>query len=197
MNVDLQKKLLIKVCRQCSHRGLQTGNGGNISVRISAETMLIKASNTSFFSAEKEDFILTDFKGQPVYSHGKPSKECLLHAYLYQIRPDIQAIVHCHSPWATAWSSTGQVLPTATYHSVLKLNGNIPTLDSSSYSVPESFFPLIGAELSKQPHIQGFLMKRHGQFAFSDSLENAMFHAELIEETAQIALLEALLKSRL
>ena len=189
------KEELVKCCRRCSDRGMQTGNGGNISIRISDNSMLIKASNCSFFDCNVDNFVLTDFSGTPIGTSQKPSKESILHGFIYTIRPDINAIVHCHSPWATGWSATALPLPEATYHSTLKLKGSLPTFDSNSYAVPSSFLPIIESGLNAaSPDIMGFLLKGHGQVAFGESLNAAVLNAELIEETAQIAILGQLAK---
>lgn len=189
MDLEHLKATMADTCHHCSSSGLQTGNGGNISVRVSQDIMLIKASDTAFFDSKTDDFVLADFDGNALTPGKKPSKECPLHGFLYRNRPDIHAIVHCHSPWATGWSATGAPLPQSTYHSALKLKGNVPTFDSHSYAVPRTFFPIIHKELSKQPDVLAFLMKGHGQFALGSSLYEALMNAELIEETAQIAIL--------
>lgn len=189
MQYEQERNELARVCRHCSEIGLQSGNGGNVSVRVGDNLMLIKASNTSFYNSEAEEFVLVDFDGKPMEEGKKASRECLLHGYLYKKDATTKAIVHCHSPWATGWAATGEQMPIATYHSVMKLKGQIPVLDSESYAVPPSFFPVIGETLDANPGVQAFIMKGHGQFAIGDSLEAALMNAELVEETAKIAVI--------
>ena len=53
-----------------------------------------------------EGFLITDFEGNLIEGTGKPTREALLHGYIYKLRPDIQAVVHVHSPYAIGWSSS-------------------------------------------------------------------------------------------
>lgn len=183
---------------EAAHRfyksGMQLSNGGNLSARIPGEElMLVKTTDTSFGQVGRKTMVVTDFEGKVVEGEGKPSKESLLHGFLYKNVPHVQAIMHCHSPWATSWAATGQRLPASTYHSVLKLGGNIPVFDTKSYIVPTDYFPAILACLKENPGIKAFLLAGHGQVALGTSVWDAAFLAELVEETAQIAILSRLM----
>lgn len=190
------KKQLLSAVRRCSRRGLQTGNGGNVSARIPGkEQMLIKASGDSFADSTADSFVLADFAGMPLTGQPKPSRESLLHGAIYQKLPQINAIVHCHSGWATGWASTLKPLPFATYHSAMKLGGVIKVFDTHSYAVPKEHIAKILALFDEEPDSRAFLLKGHGQVAIGTDIKQALYCAELIEETAQIAVIEALLRN--
>lgn len=193
MDLETCKNLLIQTARRCSAQGLQSGNGGNLSILFDSRTMLVKATDSSFSTCTPEDFVLTDLDGNLLDGKKKPSKECKIHGFLYRVRPDIKAVVHCHSPWAVSWAASGQSLPEATYHSVLKLKGYVPVFDSKSYVIPESYFHHVLELFQEQPGIMAFLFKGHGQFALGKDLEEARNLSELVEETAHIALFSRLL----
>lgn len=185
---------LSKVAHRFSDSGMQWSNGGNLSARIPGEElMLVKATDVAFSQICKKTLVVTDFEGNVVEGSGKPSKESLLHGFLYKKMPDIQAIMHCHSPWATSWAATRQNLPASTYHSVLKLGGNVPVFDTKSYIVPSDFFPKILTYFESYPGTKAFLLAGHGQVTLGKSVVDAAFLAELVEETAQIAILSRLL----
>lgn len=189
--MDKLKKELVEAARSCRASGLQTGNGGNLSVRVSGrELMLVKASEVSFGELEPYDLVLADFNGRPADEGGakKPSRESRLHGAIYRVCPEVGAIVHCHSPWAVAWASTGRSLPEATYHAAIKLGGRLEVFDSKGYAVEPDFFPIILKSLAAK-HRQAFLLKKHGQVALGRDLRSAVQTAELVEETAQIAVL--------
>jgi L-ribulose-5-phosphate 4-epimerase len=194
MILDL-KRQLVKAAHRCSRRGLQTGDGGNVSARIpGTDWMVIKASGSSFADSTKTSFVISDFTGNPMKGEEKPSRESLLHGALYKKLPDIRAIVHCHSGWATGWASTLTPLPFATYHSEIKLNGEIRVFDTHSYAVPKEDIAQILSLFDEYPNAKAFLLKGHGQVALGKDIKSALHIAELIEETAQIAVLENLLK---
>jgi len=191
--LELKQSLLL-VAKKCSDRGMQTGNGGNLSARIPGqELMLIKASEVSFSHMTLDDFVICDFEGNLVEGGGKPSKESRLHGAIYKKLSRVGSIVHCHSPWATGWASTMEALPFSTYHSQIKLKGKVEVFDTKSYAVPPEFFPHILNMFDRQPEAMAFLLKGHGLVALGRNITEAANNADLVEETAHIAVLERLL----
>lgn len=193
-DIDVLKRELLKAMRACSRRGLQTGNGGNASVRIpGTEHMLIKSSGSAFSDATQDSFVITGFDGVAVAGDMKPSRESLLHGAIYQKLPYVNAIVHCHSGWATGWASSLKPMPFATYHSEMKLGGTIRVFDTHSYAVPKTSIKSIMEFFDEEPGSKAFLLKGHGQIALGKDIKDALYTAELVEETAQIAVIEKLL----
>lgn len=196
MLMERLKTDLLTIARRCYAGRMQTGNGGNLSARISeSEEMLVKASETSFSACTRDDLVIADFNGALKAGKRKPSRESLLHGAIYRTFPEIGAVVHCHSPWATAWAATLAPLPHATYHSAVKLGKRIPVFDTKSYVVLEDFFPEILAALKAEPGVKAFLLKGHGQVALGATPFEAFYNAELVEETAHIAIAAASLKN--
>ena len=192
--MELREQLVL-ASKRAYHRGIQTGSGGNVSARIPGrEQMLVKASGSSFEDSTTDGFIVTDFDGILVEGAGKPTREALLHGYLYRICPWIGAVVHVHSPYAIGWASTGKPLPCLTLHAQLKLRTDIPTLDIPSPMVRAEDFPLIRKMYENHPELPAFLLVDHGVVAVAKDAINAEHTAELIEETAQIAYLKAIAK---
>lgn len=92
-------KDLIEAAARAYRRGIQTGSGGNLSVRIPGKDwMLVKPSGISFIDCNEKNLVVTDFDGKVVAGSGKPSREALLHGVLYRHLPSIGGVVHCHSP---------------------------------------------------------------------------------------------------
>ena len=184
---------LVLAAERAYRRGIQTGSGGNVSARIPGkDLMLVKASGSSFADSTVDGFVVTDFDGTLIEGTGKPTREALLHGYLYRICPWLGAVVHVHSPYAIAWASTGKALPRTTWHSKLKLPADIPTLDVASPMVRIEDFPLVKAAYDLVPDLPAFLLVDHGVVACAADPVNAEHVAELVEETAQVALLKAL-----
>ena len=128
---------------------------------------------------------VTDFNGRSVEG-GKPSKESLLHGAMYRAFPGIGAVLHCHSPWATAFAANHGELQYATHHAKLKL-GVCPVFDTQSYVVPEDRFPMLLSAMKENPQMKAFLLRGHGQVAWGATIRDAAMIAELVEETAMIA----------
>lgn len=181
---------LVIACKRAYNRGIQTGSGGNVSARIPGKNlMLVKASGSSFGDSTPEGFVITDFDGNLVEGTGKPTREALLHGYLYKLLPNVNSVVHVHSPYAIGWATTKKALPRVTWHSRLKMCADIPSVDVQAPMVGKDDFPLIEELFKEHPDLPGFILVDHGVVALGDNAINAEHAAELIEETAQVALL--------
>jgi L-ribulose-5-phosphate 4-epimerase len=172
--------------------GLQTGTGGNISVRVSgSDLMVVKASGIAFDECIYDNIIVTDFEGKVIEGNLKPTQEFVLHASLYQKYRNIGAIVHTHSPYSIAWTFTKKELPLITQHSKLKLKQNILNFPFDSPTIPKEGMVEIYKEIDERPDLQAFLLEGHGIVAIGKSAVKACQIAELVEETAKIVYLNA------
>jgi len=188
-NKDLREKL-IEAARRIDRRNLQTNNGGNFSARCDNDRMLVKPSDVSFLEATPEELVYADFKGVALIKGLKPSKESVLHGLIYENFLQIGAIMHCHSPWATAWAESILPLDFCTYHAGLKLGDCVPVFDTKSYAVPvEKAVTIIDELRNKYPETKAFILRRHGLVAMGRDVVEAVNIAELVEETAMIAML--------
>jgi L-ribulose-5-phosphate 4-epimerase len=171
--------------------GLQTGTGGNLSVRIpGSETMLIKASGGSFADLQAPDIVHADFSGRVLEGSAKPSRELQSHALLYRRCPDAGAIFHCHSPWAIACAARFDTVPLVTLHMEMKL-GAIPVLSSDGHADGKMVDDL-AAFLAAHAGLRAFIQRRHGIFSLAADIGAAEMQAELVEECAKIAVLECI-----
>ncbi|MFZ7133174.1 MAG: class II aldolase/adducin family protein [Eubacteriales bacterium] len=195
-NINEKKKDMVLIARRCSDRNVQTGDGGNISVRFGDNQMIIMASRSSFADCNEDNFVVTDFNCTLVHGTVPPSREGMLHAAVYKKFKHINAILHCHSPYATAWASTMNPLPFSTYHAEKKLKEQLRVFDTESYIVTEEKVTEIMNQYDSETDLRGFLLKKHGSFAFGDNIFEANYFSELIEETAQIQILCDLLPQK-
>lgn len=194
MTEDVKKiaEELVIACKRAYTRGIQTGSGGNVSARIpDRDLMLVKASGSSFADSTPEGFVITDFDGNLVEGKGKPTREALLHGLLYRICPKMNSVVHVHSPYSIAWASTGKKLTRTTWHAKLKVCTDYPTLDVPAAVVGKEYFPFVEKIYSEYPELPGFLLVDHGIVAVGKDAIDAEHTAELMEETAQVAILKA------
>ncbi len=86
---------LAEVMRLAYERGYTTGAGGNASARVE-EGILITPSGEFKGRLRAEDIILIDHQGRVLEGKGRPSSEWKLHLKVYETRPDVGAILHCH-----------------------------------------------------------------------------------------------------
>ena len=173
---------------------LQSGDGGNISVRVEgSHVLLIKSSGCSFRDLDNEEnIVMVDFKGNILEGNKAPSREILSHIAIYQSRPDVKAIFHSHSPWSVTAAQLFPNLPNILLPLEMKI-GNVPILDADENHANSAFASKVFQLLSANINIKAFIQRRHGLFCMSDSIIQAEHDAELVEDAAQIAVLSALM----
>ena len=194
------EKVLLENLALAAHRaysrGIQTGSGGNLSSRVGDNLMLVKSSGGSFADCDAtgNGFVLTDLDGEVQKGFpGKPTREVFLHGLMYKLRPDVSGIIHSHSPWAITWSFTKKELPMITQHLKLKFKSPIPVIDIDSPMVRPEDEEQITELFRKTSRLPAFILVGHGVVALGKDALEAEHNAELVEETAQIAVLHALM----
>lgn len=167
--------------------GIQTGTGGNLSVRIpGTDLMLVKPSGFSYGQCCEENLTVTDFDGNLQEGVYKPTQESTLHGNLYRRYENIGGIVHTHSPYSILVSLHFNELKLVTMHSALKLKKPIKVIQVATQAVTVEELPKVFEVMDQDPTTAAFLLKGHGIVAMASNAVKAGQIAELIEETAQI-----------
>ena len=184
------RKELTEFSRRSFNRGLVSGTGGNISVRIpGTDTVLITPTGISLGDIEPEINLLMRIDGTVLENpcNLKPSKETAFHLAVYQLRPEAGAVSHVHPPYATAYSNCVDRLPmvTVSAQGVLK---EVPRIESAMSGSAE-LYEYVKAGLLKYPAARVLLMEEHGILAVGQDLKTAYYLSDLTEDTAKIAFL--------
>lgn len=175
------------VCRRLYERGLVTAVAGNVSARAGAH-VYITPTGFALDAVAPEDLVVADLEGRVVAGRHAPSSELPLHLAVYRADPDLGAVVHTHSPAATAFALRGEGLAPATTEAEMLL-GTVPLVP---YAPPGS--PALGeAVAARVPGRRAVLLERHGAVAWGRDPREAYHRAELVEETARVLLLVRLL----
>jgi L-ribulose-5-phosphate 4-epimerase len=187
------KKELIACARRAYSIGLQTGNGGNLSARVAGtDKVVIKGSGHSFGECTMDNLVTVNLAGEMIEGPGKPSREIKTHLAIYRLRPDVHGIFHSHSPWAIAYAEDADAIVPLALHAQSKL-GTIPILKVDGHA-DETVEQAVAALLKANPDLKAFIQAKHGIFGMAPTITLAEHHAELVEETAQIAWLVELKK---
>ncbi|HSB72991.1 MAG TPA: class II aldolase/adducin family protein [Candidatus Methylomirabilis sp.] len=185
---------LVATCRKAFQRGLVGGAGGNISVRVpDRDEGLISATGVSLGDITPATVVRVDLKGQVVEAQGgcRPSKETGFHVCIYRLRPQVGAVVHLHPPFATAFAVRGKELPLVTDGAMLNLK-HVPVVGHAPSGSAE-LHRIVEEGLRAYPEARAILMERHGMFSMGPNLTVAYNLADLVEDTAKIALLSRLI----
>jgi ribulose-5-phosphate 4-epimerase/fuculose-1-phosphate aldolase len=163
------------------------GGSGNMSARLRGG-VLVTPTNSCLGRLEKDRISKLDWEGK-VISGEAPSKEWSLHLAVYRARPDAGAVVHLHSPHAAAVSclnglNADNVLPPITPYFVMRI-GRLPLVPYYSPGDP-GLAEAVGRLAVK---CRGVLLAHHGAVAAGRDLDDAVYNAEELEETARLFLI--------
>jgi L-fuculose-phosphate aldolase len=167
--------------QQMMAHGLSRGTAGNVSARV-PDGMLITPSNVPYESMTARDVVALTLHGEPLDStQRRASTEWRLHAGIYVTRADVQAIVHTHSPYATALSCMRRGIPAFHYMVVVAGGSDIPCTEYALFGTGELACHAAGA-LSKR---NACLLANHGVLAAGTSVAAALALALEVETLAQ------------
>lgn len=165
-------------------RGWVANHDGNLSTRLPDGRFL--ATPTAFSKAEvtPDSLVVVDAAGAVVAGRQRVFSEIGIHLALYAARPDIAAVVHAHSPHATALAACGRGLEVFLPEAVVSLGPSVPLVPLSAPG-PAA----VAAITPFAPLYDAVLVAGNGLFAWGDSVEQAYLRAELVEHLCRIALL--------
>ncbi|MHB1160498.1 MAG: class II aldolase/adducin family protein [Chloroflexota bacterium] len=180
---------IVAVGRQMLAEGLVTFTAGNLSVRIPGEQLVaITPSGRPYDTMRPEEVPVVTLDGRVVDGDLRPSSEMPMHLAIFRHRPDVQAMVHTHSPYALAFAVARRPLP------LISLEG-LPTRATevlvAEYATPgtDEVGRSAMVALHRQPESRAVLLANHGLLAVGDSLAEAYTVAANLEMEARIYLL--------
>lgn len=188
------RQQLMEISHRTYQRGLVRGSGGNVSARLGEKEMLITPSGVALGDTTLENIIKVDLETGEWEPNGSliPSKETHFHAEIYLARPEVNGIVHCHPPHATAYATCKM---------------DIPAVTDAGFKQPPmqhvSFSPSGSKELAQKvaeaaraaDELRVLMLDEHGIIGVGGNLLQAFIWADLAEEMAQIAFVSSLIST--
>ena len=179
-NLD-QKNQIIEYSLKLNSTNLSPLRSGNISLRAEQDNIkgyLITPSGKKYETLKPEDIVFMGLNEEEKNDTiNKPSSEWRFHRDIYLNKKEAEAIVHAHSPHASAVSSHGKPIPPFHYMIALAGGEDIKCADYATFGTEELSNNVIEA-LKKR---SACLMSNHGQVAFGKNLEDAFELAQEIE----------------
>ncbi len=178
---ELQREVA-QTARALNTEGLTYGYSGNVSVRHpNGRGLLITPSALPYNNLNIDEIPLLGWDG--AYKRGAPpSSEWRLHLAIAKACPDAAAIVHCHSPHATALACSRKGIPS--FHYMVGFCGG-DSIRCTRYAPPGSD-ELSDIVVEALEGRLACLMGNHGQVAIGKDLPAALYLAGLVEELARI-----------
>ena len=169
--------------KELVRRGLASGSFGNVSMYIpEGKVLVISPSGMEYERVTPADVVVPTEDDVQLEGSRKPSSEIELHRALYRSRPDVLAVVHTHSPYATTMACMGKPLRPLHYAAGYA-GGEVPCIP---------YVPFGTAELAEAAARgmgtarNAVLLGGHGLVAVGSDLSFAMDVAEQMEFLAQI-----------
>jgi len=161
---------------------LTSGTGGNLSIFNRSEGLIaISPSGIEYEEMKPEDVPIVDINGTIVEGSRKPSSELGFHVALYRKRPDITAVVHTHSVYATTMACLNWEIPAV--HYLVAFSGHkVPLAPYATFGSNE-LATNVAESIGEHNAV---LLANHGLAAIGPNLATAFAVAEEIELVARI-----------
>lgn len=181
--------LAIAVCdtaRQMARDGLVAATAGNVSACDPASGLIaVTPSTYPYDLLQPDDVAIVNPEGTLLRGTRRPTSELPLHVSVLALRPDVRAIVHTHSRYATAFSVVRRPIPFVCNEG---LGVGAPSIDVAEWAVPGTadLGRAAVAFLERHPDARAFLLANHGVVALGDDLRAAYNLARQVEWEAAI-----------
>ena len=159
--------------------GLTSGTSGNVSVQTDVG-MLITPTGVAPQNLLDEHIVAMAHDGTPAAGQLLPSSEWRMHADIYRNKPGVNAVVHCHSNYATILACAHKPIPAQHYMVAAAGSHEIPLAPYAAFGSQA----LSDANLGALAHAKACLLANHGQLATGPNLDSALALAGLVEEQA-------------
>ena len=182
-NESFARRRLAECCHLLYDRHLTVSAGGNMSVRLGEDEILITPSGVNKGLISGDDLVKMDMDGN-VISGGKPSIEHKFHIGIYKENPETNAVIHCHPLYCLALAVKGEDIKSCLTPEGVLLLDQVPTV---RYETPGSQ-ELVDAvmEYTAAP---AMLMAKHGAITQGRTLEEAFNRMEELEFQAHLQIL--------
>ena len=189
MDSETARRQVAKVARKMAAAGLVSGTSGNVSARLPGGLMAVTPMGGRCENSSAEEVVVVDGDLTAVEGDLVPSSESLLHAAIYDARPDVGGIVHTHAVYSSAAAVAGREVPPIVDEMVVMLGGAVRV---SEYAPPAS------AEVAEQVLLalgsrDAALIRNHGAVAVGANPAAALETAILVERAAKVFVMSTVL----
>ena len=172
-----------------------SGDAGDVSVRdtetgyiyISGSPPEIQYLNLGEYHAC--DMAIVDIDGNRITTWGRPTCELPMHLAIFRARPDVNAIVHTHAMWSSAYCISGKSIPLVLAEQYVHLGGEVKCADYAPVASKDLGEFVVSALENKN----AALMRNHGAVTVGATLDEAFIRAAFLECVAQKAFVATLL----
>ncbi|QRN82465.1 class II aldolase/adducin family protein [Chloroflexota bacterium] len=186
-SIQIVREQIVQTTQGLVRKGFLMATGGNVSMRIPGQDRFaITPSNFDYMQMKSGDVCVLDYDLNPIAGKHKPSIESGMHGAIYQVRPDVNAVIHTHQVYASALALIDAPIPTLFDEQALFLG---PSVDI----IPYAFSGTDELKNTIANHVQNvsnaFIMKNHGALIFGSTMERAVHNVAILEKCSLAYLL--------
>jgi L-fuculose-phosphate aldolase len=176
------RREIVETCRAMNALGINQGTSGNVSARH-GDSLLITPSGLPYEEMTPEDIVPMPLDGADGRYGGKraPSSEWRFHLDIMRARPEVGAVVHTHSTYATALAICGLEIPAVHYMIAAAGGSTIRVAAYATYGTAA----LSENALAALEGRSACLLANHGVIATGPSLQRALWLAGEVETLAE------------
>lgn len=176
------RELICKSGMRLLNENLSAGTWGNISCRVDDRHMLISPSGIAYDKTKPEDEVLVNIYTLEYEGSLKPSSESLIHAEIYKVYDEINAVVHNHSLYASVIAATSGTIKPYIADMAMILG---PDVKAVEHAMPGSR-QLRDGVIEALKGRYGAIMKNHGAICVGRDMEEAFTACHLLEKSCKI-----------
>jgi L-ribulose-5-phosphate 4-epimerase len=189
VKLEALRRTIAELHAELARHGLVVWTSGNVSGRDpDSGDVVIKPSGIRYEELSAKSMIVVDLNANVIEGEQKPSSDTATHCYIYREMPEVDGIVHTHSPHATAWAALGREIPCVLTAMADEFGGAIPCGAFAAIGGEE-----IGREVVRllregpNPKSPAVIMQNHGVFAVGATPMAAVKAAVMCEDAARTA----------
>lgn len=184
MHLQHEREQVLDYCRMMIDHKLTTGSGGNISIYNREQNLIaISPGSMDYFKICADDIMVVSPQGVVVEGRNKPSSEMQFHLALFEHRPDVNAVIHSHSVYATAMACLRKPIPPL--HYLVGLIGDcVPVTEYATFATKELAENIVKGIGS----YNAALLANHGVVSVASDVDLCFIIAEHVELLAQMYL---------
>ena len=171
---------VVRAAQELTRKGYLMATGGNLSVRVAGGlAAAVTPSNYDYMKMTPEDVCILALDGKVLEGRLAPSVESAMHLAIYQVRADVNAVVHTHQVYASALTLIRAPIP-ALFDEQARFLGRSVEIIPYGRSGTGALRDVVARYVKN--HNNAFLMQNHGALLLGHDMERAMHNVEILEK---------------
>jgi len=184
---DSARRLIVETAQALTRKGYLMATGGNLSLRIPGQdAFAVTPSNYDYMKMTPGDVCVLNLELKPLAGERRPSVESAMHAAIYKVRNDVNAVVHTHQVYTSALALVRASIP-ALFDEQARFLGRSVKLIPYAPSGTGILRDTIARHV--RDHNNAYMMQNHGALVLGHDMERAVHNVEVLEKCALAYLL--------